>query len=218
MNEIITLSEDIDTKINASEAVVVGLPEECNSVFSQAQQQICMKILQQNIRSLNHNFDDMLVILERLSLDIDFVILTECWLSKVTNIPQLENYHSYATLNNLNQNDGVVLYVKKKIQCKVEELKLSEASGLLMTKGQDFAVLCIYRPPSFTNIDRFLESLNIILTELKQYKNVIIMGDINVDIAPENNDKRSDDYLLLLASHGLATTNSHKNLSGSQFC
>lgn len=72
-----------------------------------------LTILSQNIRSIRCNFDDLQVTLSCLSFDIDVLVLTECRLDSEKPIPFLCNYVTLASTNNLNQNDGVVVYVKK---------------------------------------------------------------------------------------------------------
>lgn len=60
--------------------------------------------------------------------ETDIIVFTECRLNPSKQTPQLDNYYSYVTTRQLNQNDGVTVYVKNTLQPKIIEIKLSEAS------------------------------------------------------------------------------------------
>lgn len=75
-------------------------------------------IISQNIRSIYRNFDDFLITLSGLSIEPDIVVLTECRLNPNKAIPQINNYKSYQTTNQFNQNDGVVVYIKDVLKFK----------------------------------------------------------------------------------------------------
>lgn len=51
---------------------------------------------------------------------------------------------------------------------------------------KDFKMIAIYRSPSL-NIGRFITSLDNQLQSLKLINNIIILGDINIDILGNNN-------------------------------
>lgn len=57
--------------------------------------------------------------LSAFDFETDVIILTECRLNANKPIPQLPNYQSYHTTRQLNQNDGVVVYVKKHTETSV---------------------------------------------------------------------------------------------------
>lgn len=71
-----------------------------------------LTIISQNIRSIYCNFDDFLINISTFTFEADVIVLTECRLSQNKSIPQLANYSNYYTTRQLNQNDGVVVYVK----------------------------------------------------------------------------------------------------------
>lgn len=165
-----------------------------------------LKLLSLNIRSINRNFLNFLTLQSRLNLSSDILVFTECWLPCLSNsiIPTLDNYTTVQTNKHLNQNDGVVVYLKSNLPHTSEELNLcGMASGLLIKLGTDSAIICIYRSPSTCNIDNFLNALDKIFSSLSNFKSVILVGDINVDITPASLDARSHSYLNRLAYHGL---------------
>lgn len=134
-------------------------------------------------------------------MECDIIILTECWLSCVTNLPTMNGYDIYCSSNHHNQNDGIIIFVKKSIEHKIVEPTCMDANCLIIKKDKDTAIISVYRPHCFKNVDNFLNSLNTILTELSALRNIFIVGDININILDRNTNTSS--YLELLSFHGL---------------
>ena len=157
------------------------------------------------------------LMLTRLKFDCDVLILTECWISTSTVIPKLPGYRSSATKNNTKQNDGVVVYFKDHLNFTTQEPQFIDGNCLLMLSDQDTAIISLYRSPSVKNIDTFLVSLNDILLKLSAFKNVLIVGDINIPINFDKIDSSGERYLTLAASHGLlpAHTSITREASGT---
>lgn len=80
---------------------------------------------------------------------------------------------------------------------------MCDCSCLLVTIGTDLAIIAIYRPYAFKDTTKFIQSLDLLLRKLNSYKNIILVGDINIDIAHSNSANNYLDYLDLLAHHGL---------------
>ncbi|KAJ8737040.1 hypothetical protein PYW07_000311 [Mythimna separata] len=178
------------------------MAEECSSYVTNPSQQL--KIITQNIRSIHANINSFLTLLCRMNVDCEILVLTECWLNRYNGlIPSIDQYTYYYTKNLLNQNDGVVLYVKNIKSYTVEEPALQDASCLLLKIGTDKAIICIYRSPSIRDISKFLQSLDSLLADLTSYKNIVIVGDLNIDIAYSPSSNQTSDYLDLIASHGM---------------
>lgn len=182
---------------------VVCDPEDCSQYISNTNQYL--KILQQNIRSLNCNYSELLVLLRRLSLSCDIILLSECWLSNVINLPSLQGYNSHRTNDNYNQNDGLVVYTANTLQCIVEEPFLLDANCLTIKIKQDTVLIAIYRPPSFKSLDNFLNSLHSLLESLSNFKNIVIAGDVNIDLLKNNRDTSA--YFDSVSFHGLLSAN-----------
>lgn len=203
MDSVTEIINNID-KLSVSDALNCD-PEECISYVTNPSKQL--KIITQNIRSIHANFDSFLTLLQRINLDCEILVLTECWLKRYNDfIPVIDNYSNYQTKKHINQNDGVVIYVKNVEDYTVEEPDISDASCLVLKIGTHKAVICIYRSPSFRDTVNFLESLDALLASLKCYKNIVMVGDINLDIASTSN--QISDYLDLVASHGLLPAHS----------
>lgn len=166
-----------------------------------------LTILSQNIRSIYCNFDDFLLTLSIIKFEVDIIILTECRLSTNKPIPQLSNYQSYMTTRQLNQNDGVVVYVKNTLKPRVKEISLSQASCLQLDVLNN-TILCIYRSPSNTNTDSFVDSLSTHLESITSQKSIVIAGDININIITKpteqsHEQKNRTNYLNMLSLHGI---------------
>lgn len=114
-----------------------------------------------------------------------------------------------STQNPVNQNDGVVVYYKNTLAgILIEEPPLMEASALLIKPNPETAIISIYRPPQFRDKTKFINSLNILLESLRHFKNIIIIGDINIDISPLSKDPDNEDYLNVTVHHGLLPAHS----------
>ncbi|KAF9809770.1 hypothetical protein SFRURICE_000251 [Spodoptera frugiperda] len=71
--------------------------------------------------------DGFEVLLESLEINCDVIVLTECWLSSQTaNLPSLDGYCTHKTNSNMNQNDGVVVYIKNNLKVLVEEPRVQK--------------------------------------------------------------------------------------------
>lgn len=164
-------------------------------------------MISQNIRSIYKNLDDLVITLSDLAIDVDVISLTECRIDYNKPVPVLPNYLSYYTENKLNQNDGVVLYVKSSLRHKVSEIKLSQASCLQLDILNN-TILCVYRSPSNVNADSFVDSLGVHLAKLTKSKTIILSGDININITaktgePPHEQKNRMNYLNTLSFYGL---------------
>lgn len=158
-------------------------------------------VLTLNIRSINCNFDLFLAFVSSLDVSVDVFVLTECWLNGHSP-PTLDDFNVFWTKNNLNQNDGVVAYVRQDIDATSSEPAVSEGNCLLINVSSDYTIVCSYRSPSFRNASKYLESLTILLDSITA-KNIVFTGDINLDILNNNLSIYSQDYLTLMAMHGL---------------
>jgi len=67
-----------------------------------------------NIRSVNANFDELLLYLENYInyKKIDILILTETWHSVMNCVFTIPGYNTYYSSTKRNQNDGVIVFVK----------------------------------------------------------------------------------------------------------
>lgn len=158
----------------------------------------------QNIRSVHKssNIDDLDINLSMYSHPIDIIILTECRINNSKPLPLRPNYTTHSTTTKSNQNDGVVAIVNNSIAHSVREAALYGASCLEITLP-NYKIVCIYRSPSEKDASKFIHSLDTYLSLPHMKTNVILTGDININIKVDNKDKYCDQYLDMLASHNL---------------
>lgn len=166
-----------------------------------------LMIISQNIRSIYCNFDDFLLMLTCLPFQPDIIVMTECRLSAIKCTPKLDNYNSFHTQIQMNQNDGVVVYIRESLQYNVKEIQLQHASCLQLQISNTL-ILCIYRSPSNTSADGFVDSLGAHLETFTMQSSIVITGDININIAPKpvepNHEYRNRiKYLNTLSEYGI---------------
>lgn len=195
----IEINLDLDT-FRVAKTITCDIDNAKNHITSHKH---TINILSQNVRSINRNMPNFVTLLQRSKISWDILVLSECWLPSAKYIPSLDNYNHVATTSNKSQNEGVVIYYNNRFQASVEEPSVIDANCLLLKFNRDVCILGIYRPPSQNNITKFIDSLNLLLTNLKTFKNIFLCGDININIVPNSADKRSHEYLNLLASHGM---------------
>lgn len=206
MTSLIDINSELDS-LNACNSYRCD-PESCSTMLGTSQNN-ALTILQLNIRSINKNFDQFRILLLEMKISCDVLVLTECWLQNHVNLPLLDGYISYSTSNHSNQNAGVAIYVKSSLTHTISEPHLKYADSLICIIDNKIAIVAIYRSPSYSLQDQFeifLETLNNALTNLNSYNNIALLGDLNIDIKPLNEDKFSDEYLTLNASHALSPT------------
>ncbi|KAJ8734468.1 hypothetical protein PYW08_013718 [Mythimna loreyi] len=205
MVDIQGIAKDIDDVVSVGDAIAIDIPEHCKAAFDSSAK--TFSVLHQNIRSLNRNYDGLTVLLKRLNINYDLIVLTESWLSENSVIPEMVGYTTHSTKSHHNQNDGIVLYLKDNIHANVYEPNFChEVNCLVTTINNNVAVVSLYRPPAFKNLDPFLKSLDKILSNINHYNNIILMGDLNINIKPEKLNPKQTEYLNLLASYGLLSS------------
>lgn len=114
------------------------------------------KVIHQNIRSISANLDDFLATIHRSKTEWDLMVFTECWLPKTHSIPQIENYRHFKTNNNLTQNEGVVVYLKKTLNVQIDEPTISECNCISIQINMDTIVVAIYRPYGYSSPTKFI--------------------------------------------------------------
>lgn len=211
-DNLIEISEDIED-ISVSKVLNCDI-DECHKVIARSSNNL--KILTQNIRSIYRNMPEFEILIERLKFDLEVIVLTECWIGSSPCIPGLNGYNSFHTRYCNKQNDGVVLYVKKNLSFSVEEPSFQEGNCLIAIQDNNIAIICIYRSPSYHNIDTFLTSLNTVLQKLDTIRNIFLIGDINIDIKKAS--LNSDRYLTVAAFHGLFPSHTLTTREDSDSC
>lgn len=161
-----------------------------------------LSVVCQNIRSIDRNLPQLEILLSRLKINTDILILTECWLNKINYMPSLNNYSTHCSQFNKSQNEGVVVFLRSDITATVSEPPPFEGNCLIIKLGLETVIVAVYRPPSYRLLDNFLKSIDEIISPLRSFKNIILTGDFNINIANSINNN-AEEYLDLLAYHEL---------------
>lgn len=104
-----------------------------------------------NIRSLNKNFDELLVYIELFKNNLDIIVLSETWRIDGVSNYLINNYTAYYSESYFNQNDGVIVYVKNNLNVSVKIEKITQINliRILFTKNNiSFGLTASYRPPA----------------------------------------------------------------------
>lgn len=198
------ITDDIDL-INTPVAITC-VPEELNNQTKITKTSLSLLTL--NIRSINclNNFSELEVLLQRLNCRVDIITLTECWLDNHKPIPTLQGYKSFHTSKYINQNNGVVVYVRDNLKVTAHEPGIDDCDCLVITLENGYTVVSIYRPHEFENPTKFIYSLDDWLTSNSNIPNIIVTGDININIVPTVITNIALKFLNTLAMQGLMPT------------
>lgn len=156
-----------------------------------------------NIRSLRLNFSSFLVAIHNIINKIEIIILVE------TNINDHENClfeicgFNSVFLNRGGRGGGIVVYIKENI--KFKEISVNTISCELLklkikTKNEEYFLLATYRPPN-QKPNEFITEIETIISRINKKQQIILIGDMNIDILKENSVTTK--YLDLLLSNGM---------------
>ncbi|XP_055613435.1 uncharacterized protein LOC129759895 [Uranotaenia lowii] len=169
------------------------------------------KLLQLNIRGMNNpdKFDSLKIFLENLKINIDVIVISETWV-KEKNIAFFNLPGYKATFSSrLSNGGGLAIYVRDDIKFTIK--RNTEDDGYhhigieILHYGESITVHGIYRPPGY-NFSKFINHLEILLTEANLSKPIFILGDLNIPINREN-DSVVLQYQSLLSCFSLAVSN-----------
>lgn len=164
-----------------------------------------LNIMHVNIRSVNKNYDELLILLENLKKEVHILILTETWLTDVMpsnlNIP---NFSAIHVKNRYNKCDGILIYVSNAID--VENIiyhPIENCNSCRVTINFEktmYYVTAIYRPWQ-CNIEMFNDALYDFFSDQKS-ENEIIIGDINIDLLSRKDSFGVNSYKTILTELG----------------
>lgn len=163
-----------------------------------------LNIIHINIRSINKNLDQMLILIESLGENFDIMVLSETWIIEDITRFNITGYNVFYSQGQFNQNDGVVVYVNNNFSSEFSFIKFTEntfTNLIFKLNGLSYSITSVYRPPS-TSVGLFLEDLETVLERFRDPDTVYVFtGDINVNIK-NMHDNEVNKYLDIMASHG----------------
>lgn len=152
-------------------------------------------IMHINIRSINKNINNLIILIHEMIKKPDVIICTETWNLECPDLYAFDNYQVYYNGSRLNQSDGVIIFVNKNIQHNI----VIEYSGVvciisahILMKNSILLISGLYRSHEI-NKKIFITDLKLYLDNNKNIDNHIIVGDFNIDHL--NNDIDSNNFV-----------------------
>ena len=105
----------------------------------------------------------------------------------------IDNYEIRNRKDRDKNGGGLIEYAKKGVVCREsQELDVKNYDVIcseLTIRNKKWIIFSVYRPPSYANLKYFFKQLEISLNKaFSKYDNVIVMGDINIDLQnPKSN-------------------------------
>ena len=93
-----------------------------------------------------------------------------------------------------NHGGGLIIYIRKGTPCKrlqqYEESNIESICFEIAVNKRKWLIFAIYRPPYNSNLQLFFQYLSKMTDKaLDKYENIIILGDINIDIKRDKGEK-----------------------------
>lgn len=156
-----------------------------------------------NIRSINKNFEEFTIYLEELKNHVDVIILSETWNIELVSDFSIPGYSTYYNNSKVNQNDGLLVYIRDYISANVDIIPITETNLIQISMVIDdikIGITASYRLPSI-NTQNYINDLSKYMSDLEKNCVDIFMGDINIDLMDERSGCVSE-YLNILAESG----------------
>lgn len=194
-----------DFEVNTIETYTLANGLECKAIYDINKLSCNFKIIHNNIRSINKNLDLFKILLEELQTDFDCIVLTETWNIQDPTLYNITGYDMIYNNSKLNQNDGVVVYIKSEVNYNYNIIPINNINSIKinikLSNQCDINITAMYRPPS-TDLTDYLVHLQNYLqahhNEIGDYH--IFIGDINIDIL--QNSDCSIEYMNILNEFG----------------
>ena len=165
-----------------------------------------------NVRSLSNKFSEFLSYIEGIKEKISFILVTESWLNRSSDITfEIPGYKSFNRNDNSATNrrgGGLKLYVLDHLDTSIIDIPSCNSCESLLVNTfipgiGKISIVCIYRPPyqQLENINEFLTHMEEII-ESNGRNRLLVFGDFNINTL-KGNDLNVQRYLNLFTSYGL---------------
>ena len=222
-NDLNTLlsSDDIDHDIDFTSLSPYVTIEQLPAYISRIKDNF--SVLTLNCQCINAKFDDLYVVLQELlksgNFNFSVINIQETWIksgddgsSPDVSLFNLPGYKTFALGASCSSKGGLLCYVLDSINA-YQKLAIDKSNiweGLFLDLEFDSTSLLIgniYRPPRFNNnnqsIAKFISEFSPIVENIsKDYKNVILCGDFNIDLLKLNEREKYAEFFDLLLSSG----------------
>ena len=166
-----------------------------------------LKVFHLNISSLSYHCPELHSLLSEYNKDFNVIGITKSRIKrkeKVLSNIEIPNY-KVEQCSAESANDGELLYIKNDTTYKVRnDLKMYKSKNLesifieiINTNNKNTVVTCVYRHPG-VDANEFNEHYLSILNEkllLEKNKEIILMGDFNINLLRYYEDHNSTDFL-----------------------
>lgn len=166
-----------------------------------------INIIHINIRSLTINtFNTLQVYLENIMKKLDVIVLTEINCKKEQMfLFELNGYKMNYVCRENGKGGGILVYTKNYLNIEIcNNLKFKNAENLEFEINEKIVFNAIYRPPK-QNIKKFIDELKKWIQNKNVInKDVIIIGDLNINTLENNSNTR--EYVEILSNNGIMNT------------
>lgn len=166
---------------------------------------LSLNIFYININRLKNKTERLEYLLHSLQQQIDVIILSETFLfQSECNFINLPNYYVFHNTRESRDGGGISVFVHNTIDFQLvhQEVTLENEFVIIHSKSLNVTLICVYKPPH-TSTSEFLIILDRITSK---YKNLIIVGDCNLNLMNET-DSQICNYKSLLQINGLNIIN-----------
>lgn len=158
-----------------------------------------------NIRSLRKNWNTFCVNVGNLLSCLKIIVLVEINIQEEENSKYTINGFTAEFLNrNKRRGGGIAMFIKNNLNYEriyIQSLAYECLRIQILDEGKIKYVDGIYRPPKLKR-KRFIEELGRNLQHLGKKSDIVVLGDMNIDIR-KSDKNHVKDYLEMLAAHGL---------------
>lgn len=181
-----TLQEDFLVDDNLSD---IFTPEKIhknvNTLNSRLIKNANVLIMLTNVRSLNKNLNQLLILLETLQKKPEVIACTETRNLETLGMFDIPGYKLYYNESRLNKADGAAFYIKTEYQVHNTIEQYGNVKILSLTLQLENKIACklsvTYRCFDL-DINEYIEKINCFLIANKKIKNHLVMGDFNIDL------------------------------------
>lgn len=211
MNEYIR-----DFQIEKIQTYIAEDVQVCNNILTDKETNSFL-IFHMNIRGINKNLDELKVVLESIANRIDCMVLSETRIIHNLDIYNINGYDLIYNDSKINQNDGVVVYIRKSLTYKYEIVDINNIKAIqlnLKHNDKNIIITSLYRSPS-TCPTEFNTGLHDYLENCKTVSDIhVIVGDVNIDILSDKDDAHQ--YLNIVKEYGfLSAINNYTRVDGN---
>lgn len=183
-----------------------------------------ISILNGNARSLVKHLSEYELLLECLKCNklqtIDIITFTETWLDvSLEALVKLDNYNAiYKHKSKNKEGGGLAIYIangmnfitRNDLKVPLEKQELYDCLFIEVVfpqKCKNIVIGVFYRSPSHNSENDFIADINNIFDQIShENKEVILLGDSNIDLLKYRNHKPASDYLDMLTSASYSPT------------